>query len=155
MRNAVEKKGTPTPEDGIAAAVSGQNAPARTRRTDARRGVSEKITVKKLEGGKEGEVVSTGWAINMSRSGIRAILEERILAGVDYAVTVGEDGTTQLTRRARVVWLQEEHDGFVAGLEFSSQSGLHKAAAPHDGKADGHDEKIEDASDEKKDGEEI
>lgn len=130
MRNAVEKKGTPTPEDGIPASVSGQNAPARTRRTDARRGVSEKITVKKIVDGKEAEVVSTGWAINMSRSGIRAILEERILAGVDYAVTVGEDGTTQLTRRARVVWLQEEHDGFVAGLEFSSQSGLQKAASP-------------------------
>ena len=74
MGNTVEKKGTPTPEDGISAAVSGQNAPARTRRTDARRGVSEKITVKKIVDGGEGEVVSTGWAINMSRSGIRAIL---------------------------------------------------------------------------------
>ena len=145
MENAVEKKGTPTPEDGIPASLSGQNAPARTRRTDARRGVSEKITVKKIgEGGKEGEVVSTGWAINMSRSGIRAILEERILAGVDYAVTVGEDGTTQLTRRARVVWLQEEHDGFVAGLEFSSQSGLHKAANVAD---------VEDSKEQKDDGE--
>ncbi|MGH7280435.1 MAG: PilZ domain-containing protein, partial [Polyangiaceae bacterium] len=88
----------------------------------------------------EGEVVSTGWAINMSRSGIRASLEERSLAGVDYSVTVGGDGTTQLTRRARVVWLQEEHDGFVAGLEFASQSGLHKAASSDDGKDDGDDD---------------
>ena len=54
----------------------------------------------------------------MSRSGVRAILEERVLAGVDYEVTIGEVGTSQLTRRARVVWVQEEHDGVVVGLEF-------------------------------------
>ncbi|MEO8875166.1 MAG: PilZ domain-containing protein [Polyangiaceae bacterium] len=93
-------------------------AQQRTRRTDARRGLSEKITVCALDDGSAGAVITTGWALNMSRSGIRAILEERVLAGVDYEVTIGEVGTSQLTRRARVVWVQEEHDGVVVGLEF-------------------------------------
>ncbi len=98
---------------------AGQTGPsARTRRGDARRGVSEKITVCALEDGSSGALVTTGWALNMSRSGVRAILEERILAGVEYEVTIGEVGTSQLTRKARVVWVQEEHDGVVVGLEF-------------------------------------
>lgn len=70
------------------------------------------------DGGSSGALVTTGWALNMSRSGVRAILEERILAGVEYEVTIGEVGTSQLTRKARVVWVQEEHDGVVVGLEF-------------------------------------
>jgi len=133
---AVEKKGNVPPDQGVPVNVpetnaaqgpqfgegqGGQNGPsARTRRTDARRGVSEKITVCALKDGSSGAVVTTGWALNMSRSGIRAILEERILAGVDYEVTIGEVGTSQLTRKARVVWVQEEHDGVVVGLEFLS-----------------------------------
>jgi PilZ domain len=147
----VEKKGNVPPEEGVPVNVpetnavqlpseppfaegqSGQTGPsARTRRTDARRGVSEKITVCALEGGSSGAVVTTGWALNMSRSGIRAILEERILAGVDYEVTIGEVGTHQLTRKARVVWVQEEHDGVVVGLEFLSptSTGEMPAAVP-------------------------
>ena len=133
---AVEKKGNVPPTEAVPVNVpetnaaqgpsfgegqGGQNGPsARTRRTDTRRGVSEKITVCALKDGSSGAVVTTGWALNMSRSGIRAILEDRILAGVDYEVTIGEVGTSQLTRKARVVWVQEEHDGVVVGLEFLS-----------------------------------
>jgi hypothetical protein len=130
----VEKKGNATPEEGVPSSVTAPNqgaAPfvegqagqigpsARTRRSDARRGVSEKISVCALNAdGTAGSLVTTGWALNMSRSGVRAILEERILAGVEYEVTIGEVGTSQLTRKARVVWVQEEHDGVVVGLEF-------------------------------------
>ncbi len=131
MMRDVQKKGNPTPEEGVPASVPGaapfgdgqpgQSSPAaRTRRGEARRGVSEKITVCSLKDGTSGAVVATGWALNMSRSGVRAILEERVNAGVDYEVTIGEVGTSQLTRRARVVWVQEEHDGVVVGLEFLS-----------------------------------
>jgi hypothetical protein len=134
MVKIVEKKGNATPEEGVPFSVTapnqgqgafgegqtGQTGPAaRTRRTDARRGVSEKIAVFALEdGGSSGALVANGWALNMSRSGVRAILEERVLAGVEYEVTIGEVGTSQLTRKARVVWVQEEHDGVVVGLEF-------------------------------------
>ena len=148
----MEKKGNVPPAEAVLANVpetnavqlpseppfaegqSGQTGPsARTRRTDARRGVSEKITVCALEGGSSGAVVTTGWALNMSRSGVRAILEERILAGVDYEVTIGEVGTHQLTRKARVVWVQEEHDGVVVGLEFLSPTSTSEmpVAVPH------------------------
>ncbi|HEX7667648.1 MAG TPA: PilZ domain-containing protein [Polyangiaceae bacterium] len=126
----MEKKDTPTPPEGVVTDASGPNASARTRRTDARRGVSEKITIRALgEGDAPGAVVSIGWALNISRSGLRAISEERLSAGVDYEVTIGDEGTTQLTRRVRTVWVQEEHDGFVVGLEFlnASQSGEHPA----------------------------
>jgi len=132
----VEKKGNVPLDPGVLAPVPETNAApgqfgdsqqqgqigpsARTRRTDARRGVSEKITVCSLKDANAGAVVTTGWALNMSRSGVRAILEDRVLAGVDYEVTIGEVGTSQLTRKARVVWVQEEHDGVVVGLEFLS-----------------------------------
>ncbi|MEO8796743.1 MAG: PilZ domain-containing protein [Polyangiaceae bacterium] len=100
------------------------------RRTDTRRGVSEKISIRAIGAdGALGDVVTTGWALNISRSGLRAIAEDRVLAGADYEVTIGEQGTTQLIRRVHTVWVQEEHDGFVIGLEFLlSQSGEHSLA---------------------------
>lgn len=127
MGVAVEKKGPLTPAEGIAA--SGQNAASRTRRTDARRGLSEKVVLRAVagDGDEPGAIVATGFAVNISRSGVRAIFEESVKAGAEYVVTVGDDGTSQLSRRVRVVWIQDEHDGMVVGLEFTGQSGLHKA----------------------------
>jgi hypothetical protein len=68
-----------------------------------------------------------GWALNVSRGGVRVILEEPVELGEEYQVTVGADESRQLNRRARVVWVQEERDGFVVGLEFMFTSGEHSA----------------------------
>ena len=68
-----------------------------------------------------------GWALNVSRGGLRVILEEPVELGEEYQVTVGADESRQLNRRARVVWVQEERDGFVVGLEFMFTSGEHSA----------------------------
>lgn len=68
-----------------------------------------------------------GWALNVSRGGVRVILEERVDLGEEYQVSIGEDEKSPLNRRARVVWIQEESDGFVVGLEFQFTSGEHPA----------------------------
>jgi hypothetical protein len=62
-----------------------------------------------------------GWALNVSRGGIRVILEGSVELGAEFEVTVtgssvGEDQGGP--RMGRVVWVQEEPDGVVAGIEF-------------------------------------
>lgn len=59
-----------------------------------------------------------GWALNVSRGGVRVILEERVELGEEYEVTIGIEEASSLNRQARVVWLQEEPDGFIVGMEF-------------------------------------
>ena len=70
-----------------------------------------------------------GWALNVSRGGVRAILEESVELGEEYEVTVGDEAASPLSRRGRVVWVQEEPDGCVAGFEFIYTSGSHPAPA--------------------------
>jgi hypothetical protein len=57
-----------------------------------------------------------GWALNMSRTGLRAIVEdEHIDVGSPLAVRVGDD---PVHRSVRVVWTSPEPDGTIVGLEF-------------------------------------
>ena len=58
---------------------------------------------------------------------MRVILEHPVQLGQEFDVTVGEANHSPLQRRARVVWVQEERDGVVAGLEFTGVSGHHKS----------------------------
>ncbi len=66
---------------------------------------------------KDGSVLE-GWALNISRGGIRVILEEKVELGREFEVTMntGEEPTSPVI--GRVVWVQEEPDGVVAGIEF-------------------------------------
>lgn len=93
------------------------------RRGGARREVTERVTVK-----CEGRVLD-GWALNVSRGGLRVILEEKVTLGERVDVVVGTENT--LARAARVVWVQEEPDGVIVGFEFVGIStGSLRAAAP-------------------------
>ena len=83
------------------------------RRGGARREVTERVTLKSEEG-----TTLEGWALNVSRGGVRVILEERVELGEEYEVTIGIEEASSLNRQARVVWLQEEPDGFIVGMEF-------------------------------------
>lgn len=68
--------------------------------------------------------VLEGWALNISRGGVRVILEEKIEVGSHFEVSlVGRPTGTDLPspQVGRVVWVQEEPDGVVAGLEFRSE----------------------------------
>jgi hypothetical protein len=87
----------------------------------ARREASERITV------TSGERSVQGWTLNVSRGGVRVVLEEPVEPGQEYTLAIGDDSDQQ-TRRGRVVWVQNESDGQIAGIEFvdaetSSSSG--------------------------------
>ena len=58
-----------------------------------------------------------GWTLNVSRGGIRAIVEEPLAQGVEYQLLVGDEETAP-ARRATVVWLQDESDGQIVGLKY-------------------------------------
>lgn len=58
-----------------------------------------------------------GWTLNVSRGGIRAIVEDPLVQGVEYQLTVGDEETCA-ARRASVVWLQDETDGQIVGLKY-------------------------------------
>jgi hypothetical protein len=58
-----------------------------------------------------------GWTLNVSRGGIRAIVEDPLVQGVEYQLVVGDEETAP-ARRASVVWLQDETDGQIVGLKY-------------------------------------
>lgn len=60
-----------------------------------------------------------GWALNISRGGLRAIVDEAIELGAETLVTIA-DGEP---RPARIVWIQEEPDGAIVGVEFLDLDG--------------------------------
>ena len=61
-----------------------------------------------------------GWALNVSRGGIRVIVEESVEVGECYDATVGETAEGSASPRAtRVMWAQQEPDGLIVGLEFA------------------------------------
>ena len=84
-----------------------------TRRGGARHEVSSRVTLT----GKSGEV-HEGWALNVSRGGIRVILEEKVELGAEFDVTMSTGEDVGKPVAGRVVWVQEEPDGVVAGIEF-------------------------------------
>ena len=62
-----------------------------------------------------GELEIPGWALNLSRGGLRAIVEERVQLGEELGVHIDE---IQVQRRGRVVWTQDEPDGTIVGISF-------------------------------------
>lgn len=94
------------------------------RRGGARREVTERVTLR----GENGRTLE-GWALNVSRGGLRAILEEKVVLGEKFDVILGVADET-LAREGRIVWVQEEPDGAIVGIEFTNLSGLHRSAPP-------------------------
>jgi hypothetical protein len=72
---------------------------------------------------------TTGWTLNVSRGGLRAILEDRLTPGVEYEILVG-DATEP--RRAALVWSQEQSDGQIVGLKYLD---VEATLPPRDGSA--------------------
>ena len=94
------------------------------RRGGARREVTERVTLK-TEDGK----VFDGWALNVSRGGLRAILEDKVHLGQKFEIALGSDEDV-LHRAGRIVWVQEEPDGVIVGIEFTGTSGAHRSVPP-------------------------
>ncbi|MEZ4446757.1 MAG: PilZ domain-containing protein [Polyangiaceae bacterium] len=61
-----------------------------------------------------------GWSLNMSRGGLRAILDEMVSVGDEFDVTVGEDAEPRL---GRIVWVRQEKGGAIVGLAFLDAEG--------------------------------
>ena len=117
----MNKRRSLTPDAGLPNVPPGAHA----RRGGARQTVSDRVTFR----GETG-AIREGWALNVSRGGLRAILDDdtgKVELGEEYAISVGETGAA-VARKGRIVWLQEEPDGFVVGVEYVSPSGTHPAA---------------------------
>jgi hypothetical protein len=78
------------------------------RRTSFRRELSERIRLS-LD---EREI--TGWTLNVSVGGLRAIVEEPLDPGLDVRIAL-DSGSL---RPGRIVWVQREPDGSIVGLCF-------------------------------------
>jgi hypothetical protein len=62
---------------------------------------------------------SDGWTLNISRGGARLIVEERVEPGEHYFLEVG----ISEQREVRIVWVQDEADGQVIGVQFLDVTG--------------------------------
>jgi hypothetical protein len=80
---------------------------------------------------KDAEIA--GWALNMSRGGLRAIVEDAVELGGEYEVAIGDD----VRRPGRVVWIQEEPDGAVVGVSFLDDAGGSAPPPPPDDPEEG------------------
>ena len=96
-----------------------------TRRGGARHEISARVSLRGMgvAANAGGPVVAPfeGWALNVSRGGLRVILEQSVELGAEFEVTMtgsalGDDDG--VPRVGRIVWVQEEPDGVVAGIEF-------------------------------------
>lgn len=56
-----------------------------------------------------------GWMLNVSRGGLRAIVEDPLERDVEVDVLIGEALTG---RPARIVWVKAEKGGSVVGVAF-------------------------------------
>jgi hypothetical protein len=80
----------------------------------ARREITDRVCL------RAGAAEHTGWALNASRGGIRLIVEDKVELGSEYEVELGSAGAAK-KRKGRVVWVQEEADGMIVGVEFIDQ----------------------------------
>ncbi|MEJ7734835.1 MAG: PilZ domain-containing protein [Polyangiaceae bacterium] len=97
-RNLTPPTGAPVP-----------GLPPTRRAGGARREVSDRVYF------YDGDSEIVGWALNLSRGGLRAIIEESLQLGAELQVAVGEGGKR---RPGRIVWIQDEPDGAIVGVSF-------------------------------------
>jgi hypothetical protein len=87
-----------------------------TRRLAARHGVSMRVLLKS----RTGDVLE-GWALNVSRGGVRVVVEAKVELGTEFEVTLSTGADPGTSCPGRVVWVQEEPDGVICGIELASR----------------------------------
>jgi len=70
---------------------------------------------------RRGDREFLGWALNLSRGGVRIVLEDSIEVHTDYVCILGEDEAHP--RPVRVAWVKDEAGGQIAGLQFLDAEG--------------------------------
>lgn len=86
-----------------------------TRRAHARYELNDRALIIDRDG-REIE----GWSLNISRGGVRLVAEALLEPGDLVDICIGDVVPADLGMRARVVWVQDERDGVIAGLAFMS-----------------------------------
>ena len=88
---------------------NGEGAPRAARRQlGPRYESSDRVTL------RHDERTLSGWALNVSQGGLRMIVEDPLQVAEVFDVLVGEAPP----RPGRIVWVREEADGRIAGIEF-------------------------------------
>jgi len=68
---------------------------------------------------RRAEQETEGWTLNVSRGGLRAVVEQPLDPALEYEVAVGESPA----RRACIAWSKGEADGQIVGLRFLDVEG--------------------------------
>jgi len=79
----------------------------------ARHEASERVLI------RANSLETSGWTLNVSRGGIRAVVEDPLDPETEYEVSVGSESP----RRARIAWSRQEADGQIVGLRFLDVEG--------------------------------
>jgi len=85
-----------------------------TRRAGSRRAATERVRLRREK------FQTTGWTLNISRGGARLVVEESVELGGEYEVEIGEQPES---RGVRIVWVQDEADGQIVGVQFLDGDG--------------------------------
>lgn len=80
----------------------------------ARHEATERVVLRREGAAAAAGGTAEGWTLNVSRGGLRVVVEDPIVVGLDYQVAVGEG----VARLARAVWVREEADGRIVGLQY-------------------------------------
>jgi hypothetical protein len=65
---------------------------------------------------------TSGWTLNVSRGGLRLVVEEPLKLNGDYQVLMG-DSEADLSRGVTVVWVKDAADGQIVGLKYLDTEG--------------------------------
>lgn len=87
------------------------------RRSDPRMEASQRLVLM-VDAERDGQAESRcvdGWTLNVSRGGLRIIAEAQLELGDEIMIRAGDDAPL---RPGRVVWVQDEPDGCIAGIAY-------------------------------------
>ena len=90
--------------------------------------LAERIIRGELKPGERIQEQKVTLALNVSRGGLRAIVEDKVILGQKFEIEVGTDEPNR--RSGRIVWVQEEPDGAIVGIEFSGAAAAHHSVPP-------------------------
>ena len=82
----------------------------------ARREASDRVLLRRADSDVE------GWTLNVSRGGLRVVVEESFRVGESMEVIIGSD-LDAAPRPARVVWVKEAADGQICGIQLLDTNG--------------------------------
>ncbi len=93
-----------------------EGAPHATRRRGggSRREATERVSLRREE------TELAGWTLNISRGGARLVLEDRAELGSIYKIEFADRAER---REIRIVWVQDEADGQIVGVQFLDGEG--------------------------------